>query len=375
MGDGTRQNPYTREDVLRRIRRHGSAAKGLDLSGKVFEESVDLRGLNLNRIILARANLSDAHLQGAKLRYADLQGAKLNRAHLEEADLRNTQAQKAKMSNAQMYRANLTHAHLEGAILRGANLNDARLRYIHLEGANLRDTNFEKADLRNAHLEEARLQHAQLEETDLTRANLERVHLHETVFSPNTKLVRVYWGSYTMGEESKQYFLWASDIYRQLKMWHINAGIYDIAGEFFFREMTAKRKNFWWQGNKSKPFRELLLPFKPKDLSKAIFPRKPFHWAWSKFISLICGYGEKPLRVIGWAASVVFGLAAVYYLLGGLTLPYSLYYSAVSFTALGYGNWASPPIGWVQGFGALESFIGVFTIALFLITFVRKMTR
>jgi len=33
MGDGTQENPFTREDVLRLIEENGGTAKGLDLSG------------------------------------------------------------------------------------------------------------------------------------------------------------------------------------------------------------------------------------------------------------------------------------------------------------------------------------------------------
>jgi hypothetical protein len=74
----------------------------------------------------------------------------------------------------------------------------------------------------------------------------------------------------------------------------------------------------------------------------------------------------------------VFGLALVYLAIGALTpntFLNSLYYSAVSFTALGYGSWVPEPTGWVKGLGAFEAFLGVFMMALFLITFTRKMTR
>ncbi|MFC1974744.1 hypothetical protein ACFLVA_01885 [Chloroflexota bacterium] len=50
MGDGTKENPYTREDVLRLIEENGGKAVGLDLSRKVFEEGIDLRGLNKNHL-------------------------------------------------------------------------------------------------------------------------------------------------------------------------------------------------------------------------------------------------------------------------------------------------------------------------------------
>ena len=353
MGDGTKENPYTREDVLRMIEENGGKAQGLDLSGKIFEEGIDLSGHDLRRIILARAKLREAHLEGANLRYAHLEGAVLSRAHLEETDLRRVQAQKVKMSDAQLREANLGHANLEGATLRRANLVEAHLRRIHLERANLIDSQLERADLRNARLDEAHLQRAQLQEANLTRACLEGANLHETEFSPHTKLVRVYWGNYVIGEERKQQFLWASDIYRGLKTWHTSVGMYNIAAEFYYREMEAKRKAQSWK-------------------------RKPHLKLWNWFVRLLCGYGEKPERVVISAAVVVLGLALIYFTIGTLT-PHtfldSLYYSAVSFIALGYGQWAPQPAGWVKGLGVFEAFIGVFMMALFLVTFTRKMTR
>lgn len=96
------------------------------------------------------------------------------------------------------------------------------------------------------------------------------------------------------------------------------------------------------------------------------------------FFNLLCGYGERPVRVVVSAVVAVFGLALIYFAIGTLTpnaFLNSLYYSAVSFTALGYGQWAPQPTGWVKGLGAFEAFTGVFMMALFLVTFTRKMIR
>ena len=156
------------------------------------------------------------------------------------------------------------------------------------------------------------------------------------------------------GEETKKNFYAARHRYRHLKNWYTNNGYYDIASEFFFREMTVRRKAMKWWPN-------------------------PFPRIWSKFISLICGYGERPSRVVISAIVVIFGLAATYFFLGAFspgTFLGCLYYSVVSFTALGYGSWVYPePESWAKGLGAAEAALGVFMIALFLITFTRKMTR
>jgi hypothetical protein len=228
-------------------------------------------------------------------------------------------------------------------------------------------------------------------------------------FSEDTKLEGVDWGNYILGEEKRGAFPLAAETYRRLKRWYTNAGMYDTAGEFFFREMTAKRKNLRW-GNIPKNIYETVallqleqaLEKSPNDtldnidvtsshpfeiLNKfrlVIFPKKPLSWAWSKLVSIICGYGERPLRVVGWAFSVITFMALVYFLIGSVwqwgAFWRSLYFSAVSFTALGYGSWINETwinmtSDWIRGLGAAESFLGVFMMALFLVTFIRKMTR
>ncbi len=313
MGDGTIENPYTREDVLRLIEENGGTAEGLNLSRATFVEAIDLSGLDLHGIILKEAKFPTS------FKHEIVEGADLRGTHLEKADL--------------------TRAHLERAELRETHLEGANLRDAHLEGAFLWDTHLEGANLMMVHLQGA--------------------NLMRTKFSPDVNLEDVDWGNYILDEEQPGFFDSAVASYRHLKTWYTNAGVYDIAGQFFFREMTTNRKAMKWWPN-------------------------PIHRIWSKFLSLICGYGERPLRVIVWAASVVVGLALIYFIIGSVwelsALWKSLYFSVVSFTALGYGTWVDKTWvditnDWIRGLGAFESFIGVFTIALFLVTFIRKMTR
>ena len=87
MGE-EKEKPLTRKDIKAKIKEHGSP-RGLDLSGKVFEEGIDLRGLELKGIILRDA-IFPTNFKSKIIRVADLTGI-----HLEKADL--------------------TGAHLEGA--------------------------------------------------------------------------------------------------------------------------------------------------------------------------------------------------------------------------------------------------------------------
>ena len=88
------------------------------------------------------------------------------------------------------------------------------------------------------------------------------------------------------------------------------------------------------------------------------------------------GYGDRPLRVIGAAAAFVLGFGILYYfrgefvvdadsmIVGRVSFSEAIYYSLVSFTAVGYGSWVSEPVKWTRFLGAVESALGISTIAL-----------
>jgi hypothetical protein len=312
MTEAERKPPHagkrlTREDVLHLIEEHGGS-----------------EGLDLRQADLREADLSELHLHGANLEQANLYNANLQRAYLHDANL-----QRAYLYDANLQRVNLYDANLQRAYLQVATLQGADLRAANLQGADLR-----WADLRRARLAYASMRDAQLE--------------------------GAIWGDYKLGDEIEGYFDDAASAYRALKQRHAELGMYDIAGEFHYREWEARR-NLAWKGN----------------LARGEKRRLPYAVT-MYLLRFLYGYGERPERVIGWAAAVVFGLALVHWALGTVVGGFlnALYYSAVSFPALGYGHWAPEPQGWAGRFlGAGESFLGVFMMALFLVTFTRKMTR
>lgn len=95
-------------------------------------------------------------------------------------------------------------------------------------------------------------------------------------------------------------------------------------------------------------------------------------------LRLLCGYGERPLRIFWVFLGFIIAFALAYFLLGDLqpdNFPNCLYYSLVSSTALGYGKWAPEPYGWAKASGAVQSAFGIFLMALFVATFTRWATR
>jgi voltage-gated potassium channel Kch len=121
-------------------------------------------------------------------------------------------------------------------------------------------------------------------------------------------------------------------------------------------------------------------------------PRHSFKRFLSKLVDIFCGYGEAPLRIIVLSMLIILFCAVMYTFTGlnyqgtiqAASSEYSLqdnfgffvsslYYSVVTFTTLGYGDFT--PVGISRAIAALEAFTGSFTIALFVVVFVKKMTR
>lgn len=138
-------------------------------------------------------------------------------------------------------------------------------------------------------------------------------------------------------------------------------GYYTLAGEYCYKERIARRKQL------------------------------PWYERWFEYILLdgLCGYGERPLRAIRTGLGVVFGLAFLYWRVGHIfpspelfnepnhTLTFwdALYFSVVTFTTLGFGDWCPDPSHWIRYVVAAEAFIGAFLMALFIVTFARRMMR
>jgi hypothetical protein len=98
--------------------------------------------LFLSRVDLRKMQLSEAILTETYLRHSNLAGAWIPGAHLDRSEMADADLRKANLSGASM-----AHADLKGAHLQGADLRHADLRHADLRGANLIDALLEGADL------------------------------------------------------------------------------------------------------------------------------------------------------------------------------------------------------------------------------------
>ncbi|GAA0787582.1 MULTISPECIES: pentapeptide repeat-containing protein [Pseudomonadati] len=272
---------------------------------------------------------------------------------------------------------------LRGISLKRANLNGIDLVKHHSKtGFDMTHAELYRANLQGAHMFNLNLEHASLMKADLRDANIHCANLTNTnllgVKWKGAKIENIYTGKQIKQERMAReadklgeieialdYYEQSEEIYRDLRKAADREGLFAMAGHFMRKELIMRRYQM------------------PKWSSTRII---------SKSIDLFCGYGEAPLRVIGFSMVLILFCALCYFFTG---LSYSnqihqfnfsnhfeqninlllncIYYSVVTFTTLGYGDFI--PIGYSKAVAAIEAFTGSFTIALFVVVFVKKMNR
>ncbi len=249
----------------------------------------------------------------------------------------------------------LIDANLQEANLRKANLQGANLDYANLQGADLMGANLQEANVGKANLQEADLYLTKFDNSNLWEAELDEIVIDE-IHGDKEKDIEPKLRDYDS----------ASQIYRNLKNYFRNEGIYERSGHYYYREKVVEKKTY-----------------RHKNMGK---------YLGSLLLESLCGYGEKPGRIIFSSLAWIFFNSFVYFVLGiekgvveiGLSLQTGvfqnamnflncLYFSFVTFTTLGYGD--LHPVGITKTFAAIEAFTGAFMLALFVLTMGRKMMR
>jgi uncharacterized protein YjbI with pentapeptide repeats len=175
FNNSRKDNPNIRLDY-RGINLNGLNLAGAELGGISFSEAT-LDTVNLERSSLIESNFSDGTLKKVNLKRANLEGAKLQGSHfddvsLDQAILRGANLQGTKVVDSSLRHTNLVEANLENADLKKANLENADLAEALLDGANL-----DRTFLRSANLQGASLRNSKLKGLDLTVVNLDGASL------------------------------------------------------------------------------------------------------------------------------------------------------------------------------------------------------
>ncbi len=270
-------------------------------------------------------------------------GMQLHHAKLDGIDLVNRGSKSGyDFSESDFYHASVEDAHCFNICLYKASLMKASFCGSNLHFANLTDANLLGIKLHNA-----RIDHMQISKRILQEQQAKEAH--------RRKDKAMY----------LDYLEQAEEIYRDLRKAAEKQGLVEYSGRFIHRELTMRR------------------------LQKPLFSWQRFI---SKVVDLFCGYGEKPLNVVLFSMMLITVCAILYFAFGvrfsdeiiainpsqGLWENFklflsSMYFSVVTFTTLGYGD--ITPVGPSRVIAAIEAFVGSFTLALFVVVFVKKMTR
>ena len=266
-----------------------------------------------------------------------MEGFNLRGANLENINLVNHGGAPYKLVNSDLSRANLHKAHLYKADLSGSRLLKANLSHANLHCSNLSGCNLLGTNLKNALLEHVNWGTELYQETKAKKFPEHEIELYQE----------------------------AEEVARNIRRHCETQGVLRVSGHFFYREMVFRRFQM------------------PKRSG-----RRFFSW----IIDQVSGYGESPRRVVFFSGFLVFCCSLIYFYTGiqdsGRLVQYApmagleqnfrnwldcIYFSVVTFTTLGYGDLT--PLGWSRIVAALEAFTGSFSLALFVVLFVKKMTR
>ena len=215
-------------------------------------------------------------------------------------------------------------------------------------------------------------------------------------------------------QEKKEKYLEAKEIYLLLKNNFHSIGRYDDEAWAYIKERDLEKvsKSFYSllkRYKKNSLFKKIIkksnllrrVSVRLKIFNKWLFSKKAIEWFILSVSDYIYQYGENPLRVIRFAFFVIFLFAIILNTSGivhsdrnnmivefikesqgnGYALKYlgpilgsflnCLYFSVVTFTTLGYGDF-QPAVGLSRFFASSEAIIGAFTMALFAYTLARK---
>jgi hypothetical protein len=153
------------------------------------------------------------------------------------------------------------------------------------------------------------------------------------------------------------------------------AGYYQLAGECFYNERCARL----WHKFRGQAY-DIISPAKKLTrliLALRLLPELVFG-------RLLFGYGERPVRVLVASALIILSCALFYSQPGSLvyrdgptepSFPQGLYFSTITFTTLGYGDFYPAAQGFCRQLAMAEAISGAFLMALFVVCLAKRFSR
>jgi len=286
---------------------------------------------------MANFNLKGLSADSLRFVKTDLKGANLSLSLLTRSDFSG-----ADLTDASLIGANLSESDFIGAECRGcdfmmSNLGKVRFWHADLESANFVESYLQKAEFLNSRLFNADFFHAELKDAKfLSQDNFKDRHNRAKVKEDNTN--------------------GAKESYATLKNFFIANSRSDDISWASYNENRMRLKKMW---------KENKIGFIPFFL-----------------MGLLSGWGEKPARAVLSSVIIISLYAFLYSISDCVRASYNsvvnldildyLYYSLITFTTVGYGDFIPKPSAFAQLLAASEGFIGMFMMGLFVFTMGRR---
>jgi hypothetical protein len=246
----------------------------------------------------------------------------------------------------------------------------------------LQDVDFSEAEARNTTFTGANLEDAIFQQVELRGSTFRKSRLYQTLFSDTRINSNTDFGEKSayedpdteLGEDYKDTSRWeaASWVYRRLRDLHEENAMSEKAREYHVRKEEAQRQ-----------------AYRAED--------QFFQWFVHTLNLALTRHGESLKRIVAWSLGVILTSAFFYPFFGGIrdasnevhsvwsTSPgafwelfplfaRSLYFSVVTFTTLGYGDYQ--PVGpFSKALAGAESLAGALLVALFVFVLGRRVAR
>lgn len=285
---------------------------------KVEGDNLDFSHLNAPASSFSQVSLSGCHFVGTNIAGSDLIGSQFKSCDFVGSDL----------SGANMTRAALSHCSFSYSDLRRSWMVEAHFKEVDFMGAMLCGAVVWNAEFAGA-------------------KHLKKKNFKDPESSPRN--IKTY-----LSETNAET---AFESYRLIKHHFYEKGLHEDASWAAYRELTMERKHF----------------FKTRN------PR----YIPSLLMNLLSGYTEKPSRVIISSLAIILLFGLVYFLFnvpapsvaetaGRINLWDSIYFSFITFTTVGYGDFAPRAVLWFRGLACVEAFSGPFMAGLYIFTLTRR---
>ncbi|MFH1284804.1 MAG: ion channel [Candidatus Peregrinibacteria bacterium] len=250
----------------------------------------------------------------------------------------------------------LSNIHLEGATLKHCNFEEGKIHNCFFEDADLSHAGFKNATLNTCNFQQADCLGMDVNSTKLIDCNFSDANIKDMTTAMTILDQKTTFGRELKSEKERNYHF-ASIEYKQIKEMYKNSSLHDFADRCHCKEMAAKRK-----------------------ISKRT---NPMRWLNYIFGDVLCKYGTSYLRVL-LASTIIMVTCAAFYTkydsllyysqkIESLSFADSLYFSIVTFTTLGYGDYHATNA--MRFVAATESFVGAALMALFTVIIARTIIR